>query len=444
MIRRKVAAALLAGLLMASFSTISRAEPDAPAAAPAPAAKPAAGPRKVVLWHSYRAAEKAALEALGKQWNEAHKDIELEVVSVPYDALPDKITAAVPRGHGPDLFIFAHDRIGDWVDQKVVAPIESYVAAGGGEVLCDRFLRQTIDALTYGDSLFGLPLAFKATALFVNKKLLERLAPGGSADFTQLLGTTDALLATGKALTDRKKGRFGLVYENTKLYFHAPWLHGFGGQVLTETAAGDVTLQLASESAAKALAYARELGGKDGIVPPETSAVLVSSLFNEGKAALAISGPWFLGELKPGLDYQVVPLPVVTATGKRAAPFLGVEALMLSGRAKDPAAAFQVMEFLTTDAAALQRARQARQTVANVATYADAEVQKDRALMTFRRALNDTVVMSATPTMRMIWSPYDMALGRVVTDQAQPGEAMTQVDREVKGFLAAARKGGSK
>ena len=26
----------------------------------------------------------------------------------------DKLAVAVPRGNGPDLFIFAHDRLGDW------------------------------------------------------------------------------------------------------------------------------------------------------------------------------------------------------------------------------------------------------------------------------------------------------------------------------------------
>jgi maltose-binding protein MalE len=404
-----------------------------------------AGPRKVVLWHSYRAAEREVLEALAKKWNQRRKDIHLEVVTVPYDALPDKITAAIPRGPGPDLFIFAHDRVGDWAENKIIAPVESYVAAAGGESLCDRFLRQTIDALTYGDSLYGLPLAFKATALFVNRALVGRVAGGaGSQELGRAVGTTEALLTTGRALTDRKAGRFGLVYENAKLYFHAPWLHGFGGQVLQDSPSGKVDLRLVSTGAERALAFAHRLAGPEGIVPAETSAVLVTSLFNSGKAAMVISGPWFLGEINKDVDYAVLPLPVVTETGKRAAPFLGVEGLMLSARAKDPAAAFVIMEFLTSEAAALMRARKARQTVANVATYRDEEVRKDRALMTFRGAFNDTVVMSPSPTMRMVWSPYDMALGRVVTGQAQPRAALDDVDRQVKGFLQAARKGGGK
>ena len=38
--------------------------------------------------------------------------VQIETLAVPYQAFADRITAAVPRGKGPDLFIFAHDRIG--------------------------------------------------------------------------------------------------------------------------------------------------------------------------------------------------------------------------------------------------------------------------------------------------------------------------------------------
>src|SRR5687767_12672842 len=68
----------------------------------------------ITLWHAYRGKEKQALEQVAATFNKKQGEIEVTLVPIPYDAFPDKVTAAVPRGKGPDLFIFAQDRVGDW------------------------------------------------------------------------------------------------------------------------------------------------------------------------------------------------------------------------------------------------------------------------------------------------------------------------------------------
>ena len=73
-------------------------------------------PRGVVLWHAYNGDERIALEATAAAWNAAHPDQQLTLVAVPYDAFADKLSSAIPRGNGPDLFIYPQDRIGDWAD----------------------------------------------------------------------------------------------------------------------------------------------------------------------------------------------------------------------------------------------------------------------------------------------------------------------------------------
>ena len=57
------------------------------------------------------------------------------LVAVPYDAFADKLTSAIPRGNGPDLFIYPHDRIGDWADAGMIEPIEFWV----DDARADRF-----------------------------------------------------------------------------------------------------------------------------------------------------------------------------------------------------------------------------------------------------------------------------------------------------------------
>jgi len=391
--------------------------------------------KPLVLWHAYRAAERTALEAAVKRWNDGERGKlpRIHSLAVPYDAFPDKITAAIPRGHGPDLFIFAHDRVGDWAESKIIEPIEFWMT----EAHADRFLFKAIDALCYGDSLYGLPMAFKSTALYYNKALVPTPPR-----------TTDELVRIARQNTDRAKGRFGLVYDNSKLYFHAPWLFGFGGAIFVKQGEDDRRGKLAvnSKAAARALAFARELGGPDGIVPPEPSTTLTTTLFNQGKAAMAISGPWMLGELdQKRIQVGVAPLPTVSATGKPASPFLGAEGLMMSARCTQKDAAFKAMTFLTSDAVAIERAVQARQPVANNAAWKDARVKADPILSAFRRQLDSATVMPGTPQMRLVWSPYDMALQKVMNGSAGPDKALAEAEAEIKRYLASmqtAKQGG--
>jgi arabinogalactan oligomer/maltooligosaccharide transport system substrate-binding protein len=375
--------------------------------------------RSITLWHSYRAAERTTLEAQAARWNTRHPELRLELLAVPNDTFADKITTAVPRGHGPDLIIFAHDRLGDWVESGVLEPLEFFA----DEALCGRFIRPTLDAMTYQGSLYGLPLAFKSTALFFNRRLVSRPPE-----------TTDELVTLGRALTNRATGRFGLIYPATKLYFHAAWLHGFGGSIFDP----EGRLSLGGAGAFEALAFARDLAGPEGIVPAEVEGHLLAALFNDGRGAMVISGPWFVGEIRPGVEYGVAPLPRVSATGKWAAPFLGVEGLMMSARAHNKAAVFEVMRFLTADEAALPRAVEGRQTVANISTYLDSRVRADATIMAFREQADRARPMPATPEMRMVWTPYDLALQAVVAQGRDAQAVFAGAHRQITSYIRGA------
>ena len=390
----KLAAALLAALALAAGCGQAR-EPG------------------VVLWHAYTGGERAALETTATQWNAAHPELPLTLVAVPHDSFADKLTSAIPRGNGPDLFIYADDRIGAWADSGTIEPIEFYV----DDARADRFSTEAMSGMSYRGSLWGLPLATKSLVLYIRTDLVPK-APT----------TTDELLALAPAM--KKAAGFVVAYANADLYGHAPWLHGFGARVID--AAGHLTL--ATPEAAKAMAFARHLVA-DGIAPGDAQGPTVASLFNAGRAATAISGPWFIADIASNVPWTVVTLPTVSETGKPAAPFLGVESVLMSAFARDKTAAFVVMDALTSDAAAIVRARDARQVVANPAAYADPAVAKDTVLATFRAQLAHTVPMPKVPAMRMVWSPYQNALGEVLAGHADPGAQLLAVEREVKGYL---------
>lgn len=364
--------------------------------------------RGVVLWHAYSGAERAALEEIGAAWNREHPDQPLTLVAVPYDAFADKLTSAIPNGNGPDLFIYAHDRIGSWVAAQLIEPVEFWV----DEEIAERYDDGALVPLAYDGSLWGLPLATKTLGLFYRTDLVA--APPA---------TTDELLAL--AAEHRAGGRFALAYLGTELYGHAPWLFGHGATIFDD--AGE--LEVATADAVAAARFVRALVA-GGVVPAEINAEQIASLFNEGKVAMALSGPWFIGDVADGVPWGVTTLPTVSATGTPATPFLTAEGVLMSARARDKDAAFAVMAHLTDDASAILRARRARQVVANRAAYDQPDIGGDPVLATFRRQTAHTVPMPATPAMRTVWRPYQIALQDILRG-GDPGDALRGVEHEV-------------
>ncbi len=230
----------------------------------------------ITLWHAYSGAEEQALAGLAAEWNAAHHDVALRLVSVPYDAFPDKISAAIPNGNGPDLFVFAHDRIGDWAEAH---HHRADRGSSSNDDVADRFDDAASSAMAYRGSFYGLPLAVKSLALFYRTDLV----PTPPA-------TTDEMIALGrKADLARRRAHF------------RPRIRDPPSS--TATRAGSrvrrapclrrrrIALEIATPQAVAALDFVRSLGGPDGIVPPEATGTLVTTLFVEGRAGMVLSGP---------------------------------------------------------------------------------------------------------------------------------------------------------
>ena len=56
----------------------------------------------VVMWHAYRGDEALALEAVIEAYNRSTSAHQVRLVSLPYDAMTNKLRVAIPRGNGPD------------------------------------------------------------------------------------------------------------------------------------------------------------------------------------------------------------------------------------------------------------------------------------------------------------------------------------------------------
>ena len=368
--------------------------------------------KEIVIWHGYRGGEKTAFETVVENFNKANAGkIKATTLAVPYDAFADKITAAVPRGKGPDLFIFAQDRLGGWIAAgNTVEPLDFFIDAPTK----GRYLKATLDAMTYQGNTYGLPLNFKTITLIYNKKLVPTPPK-----------TTAELAAQAKKLTGG--GKFGLVYWYSDFYYHAALMNGFGGGVFGPNRKPTLNSPQNVQSLNFLLGWINQ-----GFMPAEPSTALITSLFNEGKAGMVFSGPWFLGEVNKNIDLGLAPLPRISEAGnKPMRPWITVEGVYVAAPSKNKEEAYAFAKYLTDVPAGKVMALEGRQTPANKGVYADAQVAADPILKAFRQQVDVAVPMPNLPEMSMVWSPATTAMNTVVKKTATPKQAMDQAQKEV-------------
>jgi arabinogalactan oligomer/maltooligosaccharide transport system substrate-binding protein len=390
------------------------------AVAPGPRA---AADTEIVVWHAYRAAEKAAIEKVAAAYGASHPGIKVTTLAVPYDAFADKISAAVPRGKGPDVFIYAQDRLGGWIEAgNTVEPVDFFL----DKTTKDRFIPTTMDAVTYRGTVYGLPVNYKVITLIYNKKLVS--APPK---------TSTELVALAKKLTDKSAGRFGLAYWYSDYYYHAAIQNAFGGRVFEKGTSKPV---LNAPENVKALEY---LGTwiDQGFLPAEPSTALITALFNQGKAAMIFTGPWFLGEIAPEIEYGLAPLPrIVEAGNQPLRPWMTVEGAFIAAPSKNKDQAYDFVKYLTDKPAARIMALEGRQSPSNKAIYDDPQVSADPVLKAFHTQVEVAVPMPNLAEMTMVWSPATIMMASVAKRSTPPKAAADKAQAEVMKSLSELHK----
>jgi len=349
---------------------------------------------EINVWHAYRGAERAALERAVDDWNSAHPADPVLPLAIPYDAYNTRLEAAIPRGNGPDLFIASTERVHAWQRAGILQP---------ASLDTSQYLPATHAALKIEGEHYGWPLAFKCLALYFNPELIDA-APE----------TAEELLEAAQRLGTEE--RWGIAWEATSAYHAAPWLHGFGGGVVE----GE-NIVLDSPENAEALRYIAALAD---VGPKDPTGSLISQLFNEGRVAMVINGPWFAGDLRE-VNAEVAALPIINATGESAAPYVTVEALFLAQGASQPDKAAAFARYLANDRA-IDRAVNGRQPVAAQVAWEHPDVIADPLLAAFRTQVDTAKAMPAHAEFDQSWEPLARALRKTLRGATTPEGALTE------------------
>lgn len=371
---------------------------------------------ELVVWHAYRGKEKDAFQKVVDNFNKAQAGkMKVKTLAVPYDAYADKITAAVPRGKGPDIFIFAQDRLGGWVEAgNTVEPVDFFV----DDDISNRFVNRTMAAMTYRDTIYGLPFNFKSIAMFYNKDIIKTPPK-----------TTEELVMVAKAHTNAAAGKYGLAYPYSDFFYHSALMNAFDGGVFAPGPEPIINQAANIKSVDLMMKWFKQ----DGILPAEPSTALITSLFNEGNAAIVFNGPWFLGEIDEELNWGLATLPTVNeAGGNPMKPWMTVEGMYIAAPSEHKDEAWEFLVYATSQEAGTVMALEGGQLPANKTVFSQPKVKDDPVLRTFMMQSKNAEPMPNFAEMSMLWSPVTTAMNTIVKGSASAEAALSKAQVQVK------------
>lgn len=267
------------------------------------------------------------LQALGDKFK---AELGVDVVVEHPEAVTDKFQQAAATGSGPDIFIWAHDRFGEWAAGGLIQPVEPSAAVKDG------IFDFAWDAVTFDGKVWGYPLAVEAVGLIYNKDLV----PTPPATMEEIAGLT------------LPAGVKPILWDYNNTYFTFPLLMANGGYAFKKD---DATGSYDPKDTGVANAGAKAGGAllrkliDDGVMPSGVDYGVMDAAINKGEVAMVINGPWAWSNLKTSkINFGVAPIPSVA--GQPSKSFVGVLAANINAATPNKDLAIEFIEnYLTTD-----------------------------------------------------------------------------------------------
>lgn len=291
---------------------------------------------------------------------EQFPNITVELLYTP-DDYDQRIQTMMAGGDAPDIIQLA-EAIHGFSSRGQLLPLNPLVD-GAGLDLSTRFGTNYLQYV-YEDNLYALPDRGGAMIVYYNRDMFD----AAGIEYPNAEWTWEQFLAASQELTVRDGDAV------TQYGFAAggwwPWWMSFiyqnGGAVLDETGAPAFN----SAEVTEALQFYNDLVYSYGVAPsPEDYANLGTNspdpLFAQGKVAMIMTGFWNIASLRdvPDINWDIAP---VWGNAARGTVAFG-SGLAISSTTEHPEEAFQIINFLTDEAAQTEIVARGQDAPANVA-----------------------------------------------------------------------------
>ncbi|MEW9501623.1 extracellular solute-binding protein [Jeotgalibacillus marinus] len=375
-------------------------------------------PESLKVWVNPVEDQKAALDEIFSKYTE---ETGIEIEATPMNML-DQIEALNldgPAGNGPDLFFQPHDRIGNIILQNLATPVDLGDAEG-------EYSETAIEAVTFDGEIWGAPLVVETYGTFYNKDLVDE-APT----------TMEELMAIAEEQTDTSTDTYGFLMEAANFYFSYPFFGANGAYVFNnkggEYDVSDIGL---NNEGAVAGGELIQSWYQSGYIPVEMEADVMNGLFQDGKVATVITGPWSIPAYEEALNDSLGTAILPTVDGNKATSFVGVKSWMLSEYSDNKEWATDLMKFITNEENSTLYFEQAGELPANQAALESDAVTSNELIAPFAEQIQYGTPMPSTPEMQQVWDPINDALHFIGQgDDVQ--EVLDEAVQQIKDNIAA-------
>jgi maltose/maltodextrin transport system substrate-binding protein len=355
-----------------------------------------------------------AYNGLAKVGEKFTKDTGIKViVEHPQDA-PAKFQQAAAAHGGPSIFIWAHDRAGEWVSAGLID------AVNPAAKLVAQSDKVGWDAFTFQGKTWGYPIAVESIGLIYNKKLVAKPP-----------ATFEELLALDKKL--QKDGKHAILWDYNNTFFTFPLLAANGGYPFGRDPKGNYVATDVGVNNPGAVKGAEMLVKliDAGVMPKGANYAAMEAAMNKGEIAMMITGPWAWDNLrKSKIEFGVAPIPSIG--GKPAKAFIGVQGAMINRASnnKDLAKDFIENYLLTMDGL------KTLDSDVSLGVTAHKEFYKSRAadplIVATMANIKTGMLMPSLPEMSRFWSAMESALGNITQGRQKPKEALDGAAQRIK------------
>lgn len=321
----------------------------------------------------------------------------------------------------PDVVMLPADRVGSAAKDGLIAPL----AFMKNEE--QKYLQSSISAFTYQGNIYAVPRSMETMVVYYNQDLIKY----PYEHFEDYYKLSKKLKAQGK---------YGIIGKWDFIYFAYGFLKGYDGYIFGKNADGSLNpkdLGVATDNTVKAATYLAQVCkdilptsvlGNDGFGE-------IENLFNTGKAAAVITGPWELETFaKSGINYGVAPLPRMP-NGKFMTPFLGFRGYAITAKSSNKALAEKFLKFINQTKYALERYQSILELPPIHEILKNPIINNDDFANAIAvQALNAEPTPSI-PEMALVWDPMNVAIYDIVTGKASAENALNKAKIQIQSAI---------
>ena len=334
---------------------------------------------------------------------------------------PGKITDSFPiaaqMAKGPDIVVWAHDKVSEWADAGLIAPVQI------SEEFKNKFFPKAWEAVLHSERIWGYPIALETVTLIYNKKLLDGSPPTQLSD----------LVSLNEKIKKDHPGVTAILWDYNSSYYSWGILASAGGYVFAKNGL-DYDLKsigVANPGAVKGLSKIIALI-QAGVLPKSVSYSAVEDLMGQGKLAMIISGPWAWSNLiKNGIDFAVAPIPGVDENLGR--PFVGITVAYLNRSSPNHDLTKEFIEHYALTEEGLTAMYRAKPTGVPALISVYEKLAKDNPLLReLDAAIEYGQVMPNVPQMGRFFSSVSGALQMATQGRASAQAALQEAEANMR------------